>query len=79
LTSLIIINMKDKLLLMCTCTWIEIWTAIGVTSYLIYLQNYTLASIATSLFAPLIGFHFLMDRISRKDERIVRRLSRLGN
>ncbi len=79
MTSLIIINMKDKLLLMCTCTWVEIWTAIGVTSYLIYLQNYALASIAASLFAPLIGFHFLMDRISRKDERIVRRLSGLGD
>lgn len=76
---MIIMNMKDKLLLMCTCTWVEIWTAIGVTGYLIYQQNYTLASIAASLFAPLIGFHFLMDRISRKDERIMTKLSRLGN
>ncbi len=71
--------MKGKLLTMCTCTWVEIWTAIGVTGYLIHLQNYALASIAASLFAPLIGFHFLMDRISKKEERVVRKLSRLGN
>ena len=71
-----IVIMKDKLLLMCTCTWIEIWTAIGVTGYLIYLQNYVLASIAASLFAPLIAFHFLIDRISGREEKIVRRLSK---
>jgi hypothetical protein len=57
---------------MCTCTWLEIWTAIGITAYLLYLHSYTLAIIAASLFIPLIGFHFAMDRISKKDGCTIR-------
>jgi len=64
--------MKDKLLLMCTCTWIETRTATGITAYLIYLQSYMLAVIAASLFTPLIIFHFLMDGIPKKEENFVR-------
>lgn len=60
--------MKEKLLLMCTCTWIEIWAAVGITAYLIHLQSYMLALVAALLFAPLIGFHFIMDRMSKKQE-----------
>jgi hypothetical protein len=63
----------DKLLVLCTCTWIEIYTAVGVTSYLVYLQNYTVALIAASVFAPLIGFHFVVDRISKREERAPRK------
>jgi hypothetical protein len=62
-----IIIMKEKLLLMCTCTWLEICTAVGVTAYLMYLQNYMLAAIAASVFAPLIGFHFILDTISKRE------------
>ena len=63
------ITIKDRLLQMCTCTWLEIYTAIGVTSYLIYLQNNKLALIAASLFAPLIGFHFVMGLISKREAK----------
>ena len=53
-------SMKDKLLQLCTCTAIEVMTAIGVTTYLLYLGQLTLALISTAVFAKLIGFHFIM-------------------
>jgi hypothetical protein len=58
--------MKEKLLLLCTCTYIEIMTAIGVTGYLLILNKTELAFISGAVFLPLILFHYLMDMSSKK-------------
>jgi hypothetical protein len=63
-----IINLKHIGLQLCTCTWIEIMTSVGITLYLLYLGSYTLAAITSAVFAPLIGFHFIMARISKSDD-----------
>ncbi len=57
-------NLKYVAPQLCTCTWIEIMTGVGITLYLSYLQNYNLAALTVALFAPLIGFHFAIDRLS---------------
>jgi hypothetical protein len=57
-------NLKHVALQLCTCTWIEIMTGVGITLYLLYLQNYSLAALTVVLFAPLIGFHFAIDKLS---------------
>ncbi|MBI3841755.1 MAG: hypothetical protein HY295_01195 [Thaumarchaeota archaeon] len=59
--------MKEKLLMLCTCTYVEIMTAIGVTGYLLFLNQITLAIISAALFLPLISFHFVMERLSKKE------------
>ena len=59
--------MKEKLLLLCTCTSIEIMTAIGVTGYLLYLDKIYLATISAVVFLPLVSFHFIMDKFTKKD------------
>ena len=59
---------KSIALQLCTCTWIEIMTGVGITLYLIYLGSYMLAAITASVFAPLIGFHFIMTRISESED-----------
>jgi len=58
--------MKEKLLLLCTCTYIEIMTAIGVTGYLLFLNKPMLAVISAAVFFPLILFHFIMDKSAKK-------------
>ena len=58
---------KEKLLVLCTCTYLEIMTAIGVTGYLLFLNQITLAIISAAVFLPLISFHFIMDRLSKKE------------
>lgn len=58
-------NLKQIALQLCTCTWIEIMTGAGITLYLLYLQNYYLAAITAGVFAPLIGFHFAIDKLSK--------------
>ena len=58
-------NLKHIALQLCTCTWIEIMTGAGITLYLLYLQNYYLATITAGVFAPLIGFHFAIDKLSK--------------
>jgi hypothetical protein len=56
---------------LCTCTWIEIMTGAGVTLYLVLaMHNYGLAALAAGLFAPLIGFHFVITMISKKDDLV---------
>jgi len=55
-----IIGMKEKLLSLCTCTAIELMTAIGVTTYLLYLGEPILALISGVVFTKLIVFHFIM-------------------
>ena len=42
-------------------------TGIGITLYLTYLQNYNLAALTVALFAPLIGFHFAIDKMSKNN------------
>ena len=58
--------MREKLLCLCTSTGIEIMTAIGVTGYLLYLEEPILALISTVVFAKLIVFHFIMDYYDKK-------------
>jgi hypothetical protein len=57
-------NLKQVPMQLCTCTWIEIMTGAGITLYLLYLQSYHLAALTVVVFAPLIGFHFTIDRLS---------------
>jgi hypothetical protein len=58
-------NLKNVALQLCTCTWIEIMTGAGITLYLLYQNSYTLAALTAAVFAPLIGFHFAIDRLSK--------------
>ena len=61
-------KLKEIGLQLCTCTWIEIMTGAGVTLYLVLaMHNYGLAALAAGLFAPLIGFHFVITLISKRD------------
>jgi hypothetical protein len=53
---------------LCTCTWIEIMTGVGITLYLIYLHSYILAAATLAVFAPPIGFHFIMASMSKSEE-----------
>jgi hypothetical protein len=39
-------------------------TGVGLTLYLSYLQSYNLAALTVAAFAPLIGFHFAIDKLS---------------
>jgi hypothetical protein len=57
-------NLKHVAIQLCTCTWIEIMTGAGITLYLLYLQSYHLAALTVVVFAPLIVFHFIIDRLS---------------
>ncbi|MGD8708063.1 MAG: hypothetical protein PVI88_05195 [Nitrosopumilaceae archaeon] len=61
--------MSRKILCLCTCTGIEIMTAIGVTSYLLYLGEFILALISTIVFAKLIVFHFIMEHYDKKTQK----------
>ena len=56
-------NLRHVAIQLCTCTWIEIMTGAGITFYLLYLQSYHLAALTVVVFAPLIGFHFIIDRL----------------
>ncbi|MGQ0772201.1 MAG: hypothetical protein ACT4NT_05465 [Nitrososphaerota archaeon] len=53
--------MREKLLWLCTCTALEIMTAAGVTVYLAYLGQTTLALISAIVFAKVIVFHFAIE------------------
>jgi len=61
-------NVKEICLQLCTCTWLEIMTCIGVTSYLLYNSQYYLAKVSILIFSPLIGFHFAISNISKDDD-----------
>lgn len=56
-------SLKHIAMQLCTCTWIEIMTGAGITLYMLYLQNYTLAAVTVAAFGPLIAFHFAADRM----------------
>jgi len=64
-----IIDMKEKLPRLCTCTAIEVMTAIGVIGYLLYLEESILALISGVVFAKLIVFHFIMDYYDKKSSK----------
>ena len=75
-----ILDMKKRLLSLCTCTSIEVMTAIGVTLYLLYLDQSILALISSVVFAKLIVFHFIMDYYDKKNsKKIYQNLSSLKN
>lgn len=52
---------RNKLLWFCTCTALELMTATGVTGYLLYLGQGTLALISGVVFAKVIVFHFIIE------------------
>jgi len=60
-------RVKEIALQLCTCTWLEIMTCIGVTLYLAYNSEYSLALITMGFFLPLIGFHFAISKTSNDD------------
>jgi hypothetical protein len=63
--------LKEIGLQLCTCTWIEIMTGVGITLYLVVaMHNYVLAALSAGLFAPLIGFHFVTTLISKRDDLV---------
>ena len=70
-------NLKHIALQLCTCTWIEIMTGAGIALYLLYLQSYSLAALTVAVFAPLIGFHFAIDRLSGEKMQSTNRLIRI--
>ena len=58
--------MKEKLLFLLTCTSLELMTAIGVTLYLTYLGEVTLALISLVIFSKVIVFHFAFDYYDKR-------------
>lgn len=65
------LKLKEIGLQLCTCTWIEIMTGAGLTLYiLLAMDNYVLAALTAGLFAPLIGFHFVVTLISKRDDLV---------
>ena len=65
------LKLKEIGLQLCTCTWIEIMTGVGITLYLVVaMHNYVLAALAAGLFAPLIGFHFVTTLFSKRDDPV---------
>ena len=70
-------NLRHVAVQLCTCTWIEIMTGAGITFYLLYLQSYHLAALTVVVFAPLIGFHFIIDRLTSNKLKPSGRLIRI--
>jgi hypothetical protein len=60
-------NIKQAAMQLCTCTWIEIMTGAGITLYMLYLGSYALAAVTAGVFAPLIIFHFAIDRMPKSN------------
>jgi hypothetical protein len=67
LNALHLMRVKEIALQLCTCTWLEIMTCIGITLYLINNSEYNLALITMGVFSPLIGFHFAISKTSNDD------------
>jgi len=53
-------------LCLCSCTVIELMTAVGVTAYLLYLNEFILAFIASLVFSKVIVFHFIIDYYDKR-------------
>jgi hypothetical protein len=62
--SMITVDFKNIGLQLCTCTYIEIMTGLGISLYLLYMQNYSLAILSAIIFAPLILFHYVVSRLT---------------
>lgn len=60
----------SSFLCLCTCTYLELMTAIGVTLYLVYLDKLVIALIASIVFAKVIVFHFIIDHKDKKKIQI---------
>ena len=60
--------MKQIFMWLCTCISIEIFTAVGVSLYLLFLGEIVLAIIATVIFAKIIIFHFIFDIFDKKQK-----------
>lgn len=43
-------------------------TCIGIILYLLYLHSYNLAVLTLIVFAPLIGFHFAITKLSKMED-----------
>jgi hypothetical protein len=56
-------DLKNIGLQLCTCTYIEIMTGLGISLYLLFMHNYTLSILSAIIFAPLIVFHYVISRI----------------
>ena len=75
LTNIILLSILNMIkdlkyigLQLCTCTWIEIMTGIGISLYMLYLHSYMLAVLTAALFVPLIGSHFVLSKISQSED-----------
>ena len=64
-------NLKEKLCFLCSCTALEIITAIGVTGYLFYTEDIVLSLISLVVFGKLIIFHFIMDYFDKHNQKHV--------
>ncbi len=62
--------MREKLLWFCTCTALEIMTAIGVTAYLLFIEEVILALIVAIVFSKILVFHFVISYYDHKKEKI---------
>jgi hypothetical protein len=60
-------NLREIGLQLCTCTWIEIMTCIGITLYLTFSSQFYLALLTVAVFSPLIGFHFAVSRLAKPE------------
>jgi hypothetical protein len=57
------LDFKNIGLQLCTCTYIEIMTGVGISLYLLFMHNYALSVLSAIVFAPLIIFHYVISRI----------------
>jgi hypothetical protein len=47
-------------------------TGVGLTLYLVLaMHNYVLAALAAGLFAPLVGSHYILSLISKRDGLVI--------
>ena len=61
--DMIKIDFKNIGLQLCTCTYIEIMTGLGISLYLLFIHNYILSALSAIMFAPLIVFHYAISRV----------------
>ncbi|NNL58269.1 MAG: hypothetical protein HKP31_02220 [Nitrosopumilus sp.] len=69
--------MREKFLFFCTCTALEIFTTVGVTLYLIYLNEPILALISLVVFGKLIAFHFIIEFFDKKNSKPITKLKKI--
>ena len=57
--------------MLCTCTWLEVMTAVGVSGYLLFLGEFTLSLVAILVFSKVIVFHFIIDYYDKRKRQPV--------